>query len=1230
MTEIDRAVEALKAAVKQNGIDKRVGDVASQFTSYLILLKSSSPSSQSISKLRSILRRPLVPLYAAVPGPALQLSSAVLRKVVDEKLRNALNSQNIQLSTWWNDIAVAVLSGVLDYLDKCSDDMTKETVALAFYPTICTLFFYQDASLILLPRTQRTAYSLLHETLSGHPGNQRRLRDHAVLGGSLIGIAISQSKDYLVIEALLDIVGWLIPITNQTEKGTVKRTEFINDLFGSKKHFSCSSELVNLLQYISSSHWEDTVMKIMDALARSDIMFPQSFALDEVDVCGKLYPQPTAFDRLHLDREFFLVNIVQQDDVCDSLKISYDHIHSVTIDVSKVPPHSKVIVHVDLKTSPSIGDVSLDIPAGQKLYLKFEIQREDLSRLMEALRRRGIVKLNFLGENPPKQGNKRRSVGLAHGIRLSGDSSPPPQGSQYEDKVKHVENVYETNFLDDARSNTAHFEQESTSQAPPRMPVKEPEVQESKNDASVERAPKTVAKPRPVSKSAKKVVVPLPVTPPRKSPAKDDPPSAIHVSVFGESDDELSEISDDELPKPVADVHHIVHPAQIVKAEPNLSLSAKSNSFQPAPPTKRIAKRRLIVDSDEDEIRATPKAAQMTTIPAKPDINVETVSKTRRIDDRHSSTLRSSSTIATNHPENIPLEVKRPCTPSSNEASHPGAIDDIARKHFDHDAFLKDASAYVQVPPCKTIPDAELTHGIISTSPMKKNLVTGKRTARRIAPSKPADVANIPAKLAGTRRKWDDANSPTEALKVPEDSHLPKKKARNTTSGNISIKRAASILPDPFEPSAISINVAKAPRKYGKKGKTLSPILPENVDFDEVPGAALKKKTNARAKAVRASKPAQKKVPTPISGRETRTSVMRRRNEKPPEFESSKEINRKLQPPETNTGILAALEPVDQITKVEPFCNDATSGSTVFLKPESALREQANKMDMEQLGSSTKTKTGNSNAVITETKPSPTKRARTPKPKKAPWEDPVFIAQHAPADEVKSLGVSPTGEDPIEPIQDIVSGEVDEALFGDFIDYSVSLKGSEDPILPASSDIPPLQSTPLKPPICIDLTLDSTPVKNYCDSAKDRGVAKDVGMLPSKGPDPVESFETSAAVPVALHVTGRQDSHGTCIGVSKSSTDVTTDVIMSQDPSLLPILSRNKERRERLSASNISPTCVRTNDAEDPLAEPCDVMPSPSVLVRRRQSVVSFASPLVTRPNSDDASRDPHDGILEV
>ncbi|KAG2364491.1 hypothetical protein BDR07DRAFT_788850 [Suillus spraguei] len=916
------------------------------------------------------------------------------------------------------------------------------------------------------------------------------------------------------------------------------------------------------------------------------------------------------------------------DDVCDSLKISYGHIRSIIIDVSNAPPHSKVAVHVDLTTPPSVGDVSLDIPAGQKLYFKFEIQREDLSRLMEALRRRGIVKLSFIGENPQKQANKRRSVGLAHSIRLSGDS-PSPQGSQYElqDKVKHVENVYETNFPDDARSTIAHPEQESppTQQAPPRTQADTPKVQEFKNHASAKCAPKTIPRPRPVSKSAKKVA-PLSVTLPHKSPAKDKLPSAVHASVFGEGDDKLTEISDDKLPKFITNAFPIVHPVESVKAEPAPSLSAKSNSFQPAPPAKRIFKRRLIVDSDE-EMRATPKAAQRLKLSsAKPDMNVETITtelgKTRRIDDRRSSILPSSSTIETDHPESIPLEVKRPCTPSSKEPSHPGPIDNI---HLD-DNILNDPSAYDQVPPCKTIPDAQLTaHGIIPTSPVKKTLATGKGTVWGVSPPKHVDSANVPVKLAGTRRKRDDANPPTTVHDVLEDDHPPKKKARNTASSDMPVKRAANILPDTFELSTLSTTVAKAPRKYGKKGKVLSPVAPDNVDFDEVPGATSKGKTNARTKAVRTSKPASKKVPAPISGRQTRAGAVRSRNEKPPELESPKDINPKHQPAEVDTGIVTAPEPV-----VESIHHDATNGPSVSFESESALRKQVNKTDMDRAGVSTiapknltKSKTRNTNAVNTEKKPSTSERARTPKPKRAPWEE-VFTAQHAPTDGVKPLGVSPPDSDPLEPIQDITPGDVDGMFFGDFIDYSVSLKGSEDPIIPASSDPPLLQLTPRKLPVCIDLTLDPTPVKSCHDSAKDRGVAKDTGILSSKGQHPVEGLQTSVTVPVALHPTGRQDGHGTYMGVSKPSTDVAMDDIMSQDPSPLPqIPSCNEKPQEQLAVSNIPPTLVRINDAEGCSIEPRGVRPSPSVPVRQQQLAVSFASPLVTRPGFGDAVQTP-------
>ncbi|KAG1756292.1 uncharacterized protein EDB91DRAFT_1192061 [Suillus paluster] len=1231
MTELERAVEALKAAVKHNGIDKRVGDVVSQFTSYLVLLKSSSPSSQSISKLRSILRRSLLPLYAAVPGPALQLSSAVLRKVIDDKLRNALNAQNSQLSASWNEVAIALLSGVLDFLDKKCDDMTKEATASAFYPTICTLFFYQDTSLTILPRTQTTAYSLLHETLAKHPGNQRRLRDHAVLGGSLIGIAISRSKDYLVVEALLTIVGWLIPPTYETEQGKAKRTEFINELFGSEKHFSCSQELVGILQYISSSHWEDTTMKVIDALARSDITFPQPFSLDEVHVCGKAYPQATAFDRLYLDRDCFLANVIEQDDVCESLKISYGHIRSVTIDISKAPPPNKAIVHVDLTAPPVMGEVPLNILVGQSLYLKFDIEREDLSRLMEALRRRGVVKLSFLGENLPKQTSIRRSVGLAHGIRLTGDSPPPPHGSQYEDKVKHVENVYETNFPDDARSVAAQFKQESLSarHVPSPTPAKtKPDVLGFKKHASVESPTKTVPRPRPVSKTAKKVA-PLPMTPPRKSPAVDITPHAVHVSVFGESNDELSEISDDDpAPKPVAKARLVVHSAQHVKAEPIPSLNAKSDSIPPVPLARRIAKRRLIVDSDEEEIQLTPKTAQRVAVSSpKPDTNAETMTtelgKSRRTYNTRSSTLRSSSTVDshTDHPETIPMEIKRLSTPPRDEAIHPGPAVNEAKIHLDDAAFLKEA-----------IPDAELlpettAHGIISTSPVKKNLATGKGTTRRSSPSKLVNSPNLPAKLAGTRRKREDANSPTRGTMALEDNHPPKKKARNTASGDIQTIRdsEAATLPNPFAPSTLSTTTAKTTKKYGKKGKAPSPIPPENVDFDEVPGATSRGKTNARAKVVKASKPVPKKVSAPISGRQTRASVMRRRNEKRPAVELPTGVSAKLES-EPEIGIVATPEPLDQIAEVKFPLNDATNDLAVSLKPESASTKEVEKTDMGQASTSTVasenlTNTRNTNAVIIDNKDlAPDRTNPTPKPKMAPWEDPVFITQHALSDEVKPLDISPPDEDPLEPIQDVASEEICEAVFGDFSDYSVSLKGSEDPILPASSDPPPLQLTPRKPPVCIDLTQDPTPVKNGQESAKHRGVAKDVRMLISEGL--AENSKKSATFPSALHVThvtSRQDEHGTRTGASNPPTDDAMGVIMSQDLApLLKIPPRNEERQEQLAASNNPLVAVRTTDAEGSLTKPRDMRSSPSAPVRRRQSVVSFASPLVTRPISND------------
>jgi hypothetical protein len=187
-------------------------------------------------------------------------------------------------------------------------------------------------------------------------------------------------------------------------------------------------------------------------------------------------------------------------------------------------------------------------------------------------------------------------------------------------------------------------------------------------------------------------------------------------------------------------------------------------------------------------------------------------------------------------------------------------------------------------------------------------------------------------------------------------------------------------------------------------------------------------------------------------------------------------------------------------------------------------------------------------------------------------------------------------EDPLSPIQDIASGDVEKALFGDFIDFSVSLKESEDDvilvcygfcdILLAKFFLQPASPllTPYKLPVCTDPTLDPTPVENCHGSGKNCGMANDARMLQSKDPHPVESFKTSTAIPVALHITECQDGHQSCIGVSRPSIYAAMDVIRSQDSSpLSKTLSHNKQRE--LASLNISLTPIRANDGKGSLTD---------------------------------------------
>ncbi|KIK95300.1 hypothetical protein PAXRUDRAFT_392773 [Paxillus rubicundulus Ve08.2h10] len=259
------------------------------------------------------------------------------------------------------------------------------------------------------------------------------LRDKAVLGGERLATAISRSRDYLLIEALLTLFARLLPPTNDTALGKSRRTKFVKEVLGSPKLFECSVDLLDIMHKISSTNWDDTAAHLIDALARSDITYPQPFSVSEIDVCGRVFPQPTETDRLIMDRQGFFANVIlENDDLCESLQVPYAHIRAITVDNSKeITPKGKTLITMNL-TSPSlVANVEMKLPAGSSLYAKFLLESDALSKFMEALRRRGVGKLSFVN-SMPKLAKQRQNISLASGFRFAGSSSPLPPPASFD------------------------------------------------------------------------------------------------------------------------------------------------------------------------------------------------------------------------------------------------------------------------------------------------------------------------------------------------------------------------------------------------------------------------------------------------------------------------------------------------------------------------------------------------------------------------------------------------------------------------------------------------------------------------------------------------------------------------------------------------------------------------------------------------------------------------------
>ncbi|KAL5490409.1 hypothetical protein ACEPAI_5242 [Sanghuangporus weigelae] len=536
---IQTVLQALRKVAVKGKKKKSVLDNIDNVASSIVLLNSSSPSVLVFDKLASVFRLSLVSLYSAYTVHTLNAASSILTYVLNN-IRSCFTDgeyQDTERQSGWERVANSLLSGVIDFLEGSNNggvqvtvltrlpdsllfwtaDKTKTNIAKALYDPLCSFFFSKDeSSKFNVGTTLRcTTYMLLSDSATLHHDNQNKLRDQKLLGARSLGLTISKTRDFAVLETLLNLFAILLP----SSSAPPKRSSYIQDVFLDR-----GKDVLDLLDGQSAREWDETATKVLDILASSDISFPQPFDVDEVVVGETKYPQPEVSDRFYVDRMSFFVNVRREDGLYEDLQIKYTNIDDIKFTSAG---DKSTLITVKLKIPPKLGDQ--DIAARNGTFdLLVEILNSDMSRFKEALKHRNLNGILAVTNKP--------RISVSADLELDADG---PQWHIYDksslEKVKDVETFYGSD------------------------PLQTP----SGKQHTIESGDMFDNLP---SKATKSSVASKIETKPSEDSRQQASTPKLKASVFGESDEELSEISDS------AQVSRKAKPGQPRKNKPNTAL----------------------------------------------------------------------------------------------------------------------------------------------------------------------------------------------------------------------------------------------------------------------------------------------------------------------------------------------------------------------------------------------------------------------------------------------------------------------------------------------------------------------------------------------------------------------------------------------------------------------------------------------------------------------------------
>lgn len=373
---------ALKNVMEKQKHNADIEDSLAQLSSITTLLEFSNTPPKSFQRLSHLLRNRLMALYLIQFALTLQFSTSILLVVRDVKIKAAEEAGDEKMKQSWELVLISLLSGILDYLECNAVNGDRIVAGDTLYPVLCRLYFSRpsteisEISSVLLS----TVYQLISETVISEQSNSRKLRQDCLLGGNVLGKTISELKDFLAIEALLELFANLLPST-KPKGGQEKRSQFISEVFN-PSFCACSEVVVEILTSLSTSEWDAVSLRIIDALGRSDITFPQPFDVSLLTISAVT----KTIDRLYVDNQGLLASLEEGEKI-ETLQIPFCNILSVHTSALRM----KTRVTMNLKLPPVIGKSLMTEITNEEIVASWDLHDGEVERFNAAMRSRNIA-----------------------------------------------------------------------------------------------------------------------------------------------------------------------------------------------------------------------------------------------------------------------------------------------------------------------------------------------------------------------------------------------------------------------------------------------------------------------------------------------------------------------------------------------------------------------------------------------------------------------------------------------------------------------------------------------------------------------------------------------------------------------------------------------------------------------------------------------------------------------